>query len=79
MASWLIKRLLHNRRRVILMERHGIFVLLVDMWHASHTSMTRLRFADGDGGDGMASMGSMRVARLILGSALEVLARVLRR
>ncbi len=77
MAFWLISRVLCNRKRVSLLERRGVFVLLVDMMHASRTFMMRVRFTDGGGGDGMASMGSMRVACAILGSAPGVLAWVL--
>jgi hypothetical protein len=79
MAFWLIRRMLCNRGRVSLLERHGVFVLLVDMMHASHAFMMRVHSTDGGGGDGMASMGSMRAARVMLGSAHRVLARVLRR
>ncbi len=79
MAFWLIRRVLCNCGRVSLFERHGIFVLLVDMMCASRAFMMHVRFADGGGGDGMTGMGSMRVARVILGSAPGVLAWVLRR
>jgi hypothetical protein len=79
MASWLIRRVLCNCRRVSLLECRGVFVLLVDMWRASRAFMMRVRFGDGGGGDGMASMGLMRVARVILGSVPGVLVCVLRR
>ena len=77
MASWLIRRVLRNRGRVSLLEPHGVFVLLVDMWCASRAFMMPARFADGGGGGGMANMGLMRVAHMILGSAPRVLACVL--
>ncbi len=77
MASWLMRRVLRNLGRVSLLERRGVFVLLADMWHASCTFMMCVRFAGGGGGDGMAGMGSMRVARVILGSVPGVLVRVL--
>ncbi len=64
------------RGRVSLLERRGIFVLLVDVWHASRVMM-QVRFADVGEGDGMAGMGSMRVACVILGSANGVLACIL--
>ncbi len=67
--------MLCNRGRVSLLESHGVFVLLVDLMHASRAFMMRVRSADGGGGDGMAGMGSMRVARVILGSAPGLLAR----
>ncbi len=79
MAFWLIRCVLCNRGRVSLLEHCGIYVLLVDMMRASRAFMMRVCFADGGGGDGMAGMGSMRVARVILGSAPGVLARVLHR
>jgi hypothetical protein len=79
MASWLIRHVLCNHGRVSLLERRGDFGLLVDMWRASHTFMMCVCFADGGGEDGMAGMGLMRVARVILGSVLGVLVRVLRR
>ncbi len=79
MASWLIRRVLRNRGRVSLLERRGVFVLLVDMWCVSHAFMMCVHFADGGGGDRMAGMGLMRVACMILGSAPGVLACVLRR
>ncbi len=79
MAFWLIRCVLCKRGRVSLLECHGIFVLLVDMMRASRAFMMHVRSADGGGGDGMASMGSMRVACMILGSAPGVLAWVLRR
>ncbi len=79
MAFWLIRRVLCNCGRASLLERCGVFVLLVDMTHASRAFMMHVCSADGGGGDGMAGMGSMRVACMILGSALGVLARVLRR
>ena len=79
MASWLIRRVLRNRGRVSLLECRGVFVLLVDMMHASRVFMMRVRFTDGGGGDGMAGMGSMRVAQVILGNAPGVLAWVLHR
>ncbi len=79
MAFWLIRCVLCKRGRVSLLERRGIFVLLVDMMHASHAFMMRVRSMDVGGGDEMAGMGSMRVARVMLGSAPGVLARVLRR
>ncbi len=78
MASWLIRRVLHNRGRVSLLELCDVFVPLVDMWPASCIMMP-VCFVDGGGGDGMAGMGLMRVARVILGSAPRVLACVLRR
>jgi hypothetical protein len=77
MAFWLIRHMLCNRRRVSLLEHRGVFVLFVDMMRASHAFMMHVHSADGGGGDGMASMGSMRVACVILGSAPGVLARVL--
>ncbi len=79
MAFWLIRCVLCNCGRVSLLECRGVFVLLVDMMCASHTFMMHVRFTDGGGGDGMASMGSMRVACVILGRAPGVLAWVLRR
>jgi hypothetical protein len=79
MAFLLIRRMLCNHGRVSLLERRDIFVLLVDMMRASRTFMMRVHSVDGGGGDGMAGMGSMRVACMILGSAPGVLARVLRR
>ncbi len=79
MASWLIRPVLRNRGRVSLLECRGVFVFLVDMWHASRAFMMHVHFADRGGGDRMASMGSMRVACMILGSAPGVSARVLRR
>ncbi len=62
MAFWPIRRVLHNHGRESLLERRGIFVLLVDMWRASHAFMMCVCFADRGGGDGMAGMGLMRVA-----------------
>jgi hypothetical protein len=50
------------------------FVLLVDMMRASRAFMMHVHSMDGGGGDGMASMGSMRAACVILGSAPGVLA-----
>ncbi len=78
MASWLIRHVVRKCGRVSLLERCGVFVLLVDMWHASPFIM-HVRFANGGGGDRMAGMGSMRVACVILGSAPGVLACVLRK
>jgi hypothetical protein len=68
-----------NQGRVSQLECGDIFVLLVDMMHASHALMMRVRSTDEGGGDRMAGMGSMRVACVIWGSAPEVLAWVLRR
>ena len=79
MAFWLIRHVLCDCRRVSLLERCGVFVLLVDMMRASRAFMMRVHSADGGGGDGMAGMGSMRVACVILGSASGVLAWVLSR
>ncbi len=79
MAFWLIRHMLCNRGRVSLLERSGIFVLLVDMMRVSRTFMMHVHSTDGGGGGGMARMGSMRVACMILGSAPGVLARVLHR
>ena len=79
MAFWLIRRVLCNRGRVSLLERCGIFVLLVDMVCVSRAFMMRVHSVDGGEGDGMAGMGLMRVACVILGSAPGVLAWVLRR
>ncbi len=79
MAFWLIRCVLCNRGRVSLLECRGIFVLLVDMMRASRAFMMHVCSANGGGGDGMAGMGSMRVAHVILGSAPGVLARVMRR
>jgi hypothetical protein len=78
-AFWLIRCVLCKRGRVRLLEHRGVFVFLVDMMRASRAFMMHVRFADGGWGEGMASMGSMRVARVILGSAPGVLAWVLRR
>jgi hypothetical protein len=79
MAFWLIRRVFCNRGRVSLLERRGIFVLMVDMMRVSRAFMMHVRFADGGGEDGMASMGSMRVTHVILWSAPRVLAWVLPR
>ncbi len=79
MAFWLIRRVLRNCGRVSLLECRVVVVLLVDMMHASCTFMMRVHSVDGGEGDGMAGMGLMRVACVILGSAPGVLARVLRR
>jgi hypothetical protein len=68
-----------NHGRVSLLERHGVFELLVDMMRVSCAFMMHVCSADGGGGDRMAGMGSMRVAHVILGSAHGVLAWVLRR
>jgi hypothetical protein len=57
----------------------AFFVLLVDMMRASRAFMMCVHSTDEGEGDGMAGMGSMRVARVILGSASGVLAWVLRR
>ncbi len=78
MAFWLIRCMLRNRGRVSLLERRGVFVLLVNMWCASPFIMC-VRFADGGRGDGMAGMGLMKVARVILGNAPGVFACVLRK
>jgi hypothetical protein len=79
MVSWLIRCMLCNQGRVSLLEHRGIFVLLMDMWRVSRAFMMHVRFTVGGGGDRMAGMGSMRVTRVILGSAPRVLACVLRR
>jgi hypothetical protein len=79
MASWLMRRMLHNRGRASLLDRCGIFVLFVDIVRASRIAAMRMHFADGIGGDAVARSGSMRVARVIFGSAPGVFAHVLRR
>jgi hypothetical protein len=79
MASWLMRCVLRNCGRVSLLERRGVFVLFVVMVCASRAFTMPVRFADGGGRDGMSGMGLMRVARVILGSAPGVFARVLRR
>jgi hypothetical protein len=55
------------------------FLLLMDMMRASRALMMRVRSTNGGGEDGVAGMGSMRVACMILGSAPRVLARLLHR
>jgi hypothetical protein len=79
MASWLMRRMLRNHRRASLLDCRGIFVLFVDIVHASRIAAIRMRLADGVGGDVVAGSGSMRVACVILGRAPGVFAHVLRR
>ncbi len=79
MASWLMKRVLHNRGRASLLDRCGVFVLFMDIVRASHIAVMRMRFVDGVGGDVVVGSGSMRVARVIFGSAPGVFACILRR
>ncbi len=79
MASWLMRRVLRNRGRACLLDRHGIFVLFVDVVRALRVATMRVRFTDGSGGDVVAGIGSMRVAHVICGSTPGVFARVLRR
>jgi hypothetical protein len=79
MASWLMRRVLRNRGRASLLDRRGIFVLFIDIVHASCIAMMHMRFADGVGGDVVVGSGSMRVAHVIFGSAPGVFACILRR
>ncbi len=76
---WLIRCVLCKCGRVSLLECRGVFVLLVDMMRASRAFMMCVHSADGGGGDKMASMGSMSVTCMVLGSTPRVLAWVLRR
>ncbi len=79
MASWLMRRVLHNHGRASLLDHCGVFVLFVDSVCTSCIAAMRMHFADGVGGDVVAGSGSMRVACIIFGSTLGVFARVLHR
>jgi hypothetical protein len=76
-ASWLMRHMLRNSGRTSLLDRHGIFVLFVDIICASRIAV--MRFTDGVGGDVVVGSGLMRVACIIFGSAPGVFACVLRR
>jgi hypothetical protein len=74
MASWLMRRVFHNRGRASLLDHRGIFVLFMDIVCTSCIAAMHKRFADGVGVDVVAGSGSMRVACVIFGSAPGVFA-----
>ncbi len=78
MASWLMRCMLRNRNRASLLDPCGIFVLFVDIVHTLCVAAMCVRFTDGSGADVVAGIGSMRVARVICGSAPGVFVKMLR-